>query len=247
MSSRMTGLPSGSDGDLARLVAGLRACRICRDAPRHGPPLAHEPRPIVQAAPSARLAIASQAPGTRAHASGRPFTDPSGVRLRAWLGLTEAVFYDPARVAIVPMGSCFPGQDAKGGDLPPRRECAETWRAPLFEALPNLKLILVIGQYAQGWHLGDDFAGGLTPTVRRWRDILAGPRRPRVLPLPHPSWRNNGWLKANPWFESELLPVLRQEVRAILHTSASGWGESRHAFPTFRSDMVQSRRRPLKV
>ncbi|HEX8166081.1 MAG TPA: uracil-DNA glycosylase family protein [Beijerinckiaceae bacterium] len=213
----MTGSSSTSDAALDRLLIELRACRICRDAPRHGPPLAHEPRPIVQAGASARLAIASQAPGTRAHASGRPFTDPSGVRLRAWLGLSEEVFYDPARVAILPMGSCFPGQDLKGGDLPPRRECAETWRAPLFAALPSLDLILVIGQYAQAWHLGEDFKGGLTDTVRRWRRILASPRRPRVLPLPHPSWRNNGWLKSNPWFETELLPVLRQEVRRILH------------------------------
>jgi uracil-DNA glycosylase len=117
------------------------------------------------------------------------------------------------------MGSCFPGQDRKGGDLPPRRECAETWRAPLFAALPNLELILVIGQYAQGWHLGGDFRGGLTETVRRWREILASPRRPRVLPLPHPSWRNNGWLRVNPWFEAELLPVLRREVEAILGAS----------------------------
>ena len=215
MSRRMTGSPSTSDA-LDRLLADLRACRLCRDAPRHGPALPHEPRPVVQAGLTARLCIASQAPGTRAHASGRPFTDPSGVRLRAWLDLSEEVFYDPARVAIVPMGACFPGQDRKGGDLPPRRECAETWRAPLFAALPNLELILVIGQYAQGWHLGDDFRGGLTATVRRWREILGSPRRPRVLPLPHPSWRNNGWLRANPWFEAELLPVLREKVATLL-------------------------------
>jgi uracil-DNA glycosylase len=212
----MMGLSSTSDTALDRLLSELRACRICRDAPRHGSPLPHEPRPVVQAGLTARLCIASQAPGTRAHASGRPFTDASGVRLRAWLGLTEDAFYDPARVAILPMGSCFPGQDAKGGDLSPRRECAETWRAPLFAALPDLKLILVIGQYAQSWHLGDEFRGGLTQTVRRWREILDASLRPRVLPLPHPSWRNNGWLRANPWFKAELLPVLRAEVQAIL-------------------------------
>jgi uracil-DNA glycosylase len=213
----MTGSSSTSDPDrLERILAQLRACRICRDAPRYGAALPQEPRPVIQAASSARLCIASQAPGTRVHASGRPFTDASGVRLRAWLGLDEATFYDPARVAIVPMGSCFPGQDAKGGDLPPRRECAEQWRKPLFEALPHLELILAIGQYAQGWHLGSDFRGGLTGTVTRWREILASPRRPRVLPLPHPSWRNNGWLRKNPWFEAELLPVLRREVHAIL-------------------------------
>jgi uracil-DNA glycosylase len=202
--------------DLDRLVSDLHACRLCREAPRFGPPLPHEPRPILQVSPTARLCIASQAPGTRAHASGLPFYDPSGVRLRAWLGLDEATFYDASRVAIVPMGSCFPGQDAKGGDLPPRRECAERWRVPLFAALPHLELILVIGQYAQAWHLGEEFRDGLTGTVRRFRQILEEERRPRVLPLPHPSWRNNGWLKRNPWFESEVLPVLRQEVARIV-------------------------------
>lgn len=198
------------------LTERLRACRLCRDAPRYGPALPHEPRPILQVSPTARLCIASQAPGTRAHASGKPFYDPSGVRLRAWLGLDEAAFYDASRVAIVPMGACFPGLDAKGGDRPPRRECAEVWRAPLFAALPHLELILLIGGYAQAWHLSDAFRDGLTGTVKRWRDILDEPRRPRVLPLPHPSWRNNVWLKKNPWFEAELLPVLREEVRAIV-------------------------------
>jgi uracil-DNA glycosylase len=198
--------------DLARR---LRACRICRDAPRHGPALAHEPRPILQGSATARLCIASQAPGTRAHASGIPFSDRSGTRLRSWLGLDEAIFYDASKVAIVPMGSCFPGQDAKGGDLGPRRECAEIWRRPLFRALPDLELVLLIGQYAQAWHLGDGFKDGLTETVRRWHEILANPNKPRILPLPHPSWRNNGWLKTNSWFEAELLPVLRSEIRAM--------------------------------
>src|SRR5918993_1142276 len=149
------------------LAAQLRACRICRDAPRYATAWPHEPRPIIQGSATARLCIASQAPGTRAHASGIPFQDPSGTRLRHWLGLDEAAFYDAAKVAIVPMGSCFPGQDRNGGDLPPRRECAEAWRVPLFEALPRLELILVIGQYAQAWHLGDDFRDGLTRTVER--------------------------------------------------------------------------------
>jgi uracil-DNA glycosylase len=205
--------PSSTFSDLE---ACLRQCRICRDAPRYGGPLPHEPRPILQGSASARLCIASQAPGTRAHASGIPFQDPSGTRLRHWLGLDEAAFYDAAKVAIVPMGSCFPGQDRNGGDLPPRRECAEAWRVPLFEALPRLELILLIGQYAQAWHLGPEFQGGLTTTVKRWRTILAAPGRPRILPLPHPSWRNNGWLRTNPWFEAELLPVLRREVRSML-------------------------------
>jgi uracil-DNA glycosylase len=202
--------------DLEGIVAGLRACRICRDAPGRGAPLPHEPRPILQVSATARLCIASQAPGTRAHASGRPFQDPSGVRLRDWLGLDEARFYDSSRVAIVPMGACFPGLDRHGGDLPPRRECAPLWRQPLFNALPRLELLLVIGLYAQAWHLGPEAKGGLTQTVRRWREILEAERRPRVLPLPHPSWRNSGWLKKNPWFEAELLPVLRAEVAALV-------------------------------
>ncbi|AWM87718.1 uracil-DNA glycosylase family protein [Microvirga sp. 17 mud 1-3] len=202
--------------DFHALARKLEACRICRDAPRHGPALPHEPRPILQGSPTARLCIASQAPGTRAHASGIPFSDRSGARLREWLGLDPQAFYDPAQVAIVPMGACFPGQDAKGGDLPPRRECAETWRAPIFAALPNLELVLLIGQYAQAWHLGENFRDGLTQTVRRWREILSAPQHPRILPLPHPSWRNNGWLRKNPWFEAELLPVLRDEVRSML-------------------------------
>jgi uracil-DNA glycosylase len=198
------------------LAARLRTCRICRDDPHYGPALGHEPNPVLQGSVTARLCIASQAPGTRAHASGIPFQDASGKRLREWLGLDETAFYDAGRIAIVPMGSCFPGQDAKGGDLPPRRECAEIWRGPLFRALPRLELVLLIGQYAQSWHLGRDFQGGLTATVERWRHLLAEPRSPRVLPLPHPSWRNNGWLRKHPWFEAELLPVLRAEVRTML-------------------------------
>ncbi len=201
--------------DFDELAGRLRACRICRDAPLFGGVLPHEPRPIIQGSTTARLCIASQAPGTRAHASGIPFADRSGSRLREWLGLDETAFYDASKVAIVPMGSCFPGQDAKGGDLGPRRECADVWRQPLFDALPNLELVLLIGQYAQAWHLGDDFRDGLTETVRRWRGILGSPSKPRILPLPHPSWRNNGWLKTNSWFEAELLPVLRSEIRTM--------------------------------
>jgi uracil-DNA glycosylase len=201
------------------VIEQLRACRLCRDAPRYGPALPHEPRPIIQGSASARLCIASQAPGTRAHAAGRSFFDPSGVRLRGWLGLDEATFYDEKRIAIVPMASCFPGHDVNGGDLAPRRECAEAWRPTIFSALPRVQLILVIGQYAQAWHLGDELQGGLTGTVKRWREILDSSRRPRILPLPHPSWRNNGWLRKNPWFEAELLPVLRREVRSILELS----------------------------
>ncbi len=196
------------------VLTDLRACRTCRDAPRFLPALPHQPRPIVQASATARLCIASQAPGTRAHAIGKPFFDPSGVRLRDWLGLDEAAFYDAAKVAIVPMGHCFPGQDAKGGDLPPRRECAPLWREPVFAAMPALELVLAIGMYAQAWHLGPRVK--LSDTVADWRAVLAAPRRPRILPLPHPSWRNNAWLRRRPWFEAELLPTLRAEVARLV-------------------------------
>jgi len=201
---------------LEAVLVELRACRICRDAPLYLPPLPHQPRPVIQAAATARLCIAGQAPGTRVHASGRPFTDPSGVRLRSWLGIDESVFYDASKVAIVPMGHCFPGLDAKGGDKPPRRECAPTWRARVFAALPQIELVLAIGRYAQNWHLGSDSAASLSGTMANWREILVRPMRPRILPLPHPSWRNNAWLRRNPWFEAELVPVLRAEVARLL-------------------------------
>jgi uracil-DNA glycosylase len=202
------------DDPIDDVLAELRACRACRDAPRFLPGLPHQPRPIVQASAAARLCIASQAPGTRAHAIGKPFFDPSGVRLRHWLGLGEEAFYDASRVAIVPMGHCFPGQDANGGDLPPRRECAPLWRAPVFAAMPALELVLAIGMYAQAWHLGP--RAKLSDTVADWRAVLAQPRRPRILPLPHPSWRNNAWLRQRPWFEAELLPALRAEVARLV-------------------------------
>lgn len=197
------------------LLRRIRACRICRDAPR-GAPLPHEPRPVLRISPSARLCICSQAPGTRVHASGTPFTDPSGDRLRSWLGVTPDEFYDVSRIAIVPMGFCFPGLDAKGGDLPPRRECAPAWRNALFEAMPQFELVLLVGSYAQGWHLGSRVKGSLTETVAHWRDYLAPAGGVSYLPTPHPSWRNNGWLKRHPWFEAEVLPYLRAEVRRLL-------------------------------
>lgn len=201
---------------LDTVLRELRACRICRDTPLYPPPLPHQPRPVIQASVTARLCIAGQAPGTRVHASGQPFTDPSGVRLRDWLGLDESVFYDASRVAIVPMGHCFPGLDAKGGDRPPRRECAPTWRARVFATMPAVELVLAIGRYAQAWHLGPAAGARLSETVVDWRAILARPGRPRILPLPHPSWRNNAWLKRNPWFEEDLVPVLRQEVGRLV-------------------------------
>ncbi len=200
------------------IVARIRACRICRDAPR-AKPLPHEPNPVLRPSRTARLCIASQAPGVRVHTSGMPFTDPSGDRLRAWLGVTREEFYDVARVAIVPMGFCFPGHDASGGDLPPRKECASTWHASLFAAMPQLELILLVGSYAQRWHRAEDARAGMTEMVRNWRSILAAKEGPRYLPMPHPSWRNNAWLKKNAWFEAELLPALRAEVRALLALS----------------------------
>jgi uracil-DNA glycosylase len=202
---------------LDAIAEEIRACRVCRDAPRYGAPLPHEPRPVFQVSNEARLCIAGQAPGVRVHASGRPYTDPSGVRLRQWLGVGDEIFYDRTKVAIVPMGFCFPGSDGKGGDLPPRRECAETWRERLFARLPNLELILLVGRYAQTWHLDATEVGkGLTETVGRWRDVYRSADRPRLMPTPHPSWRNNAWLNRNPWFERELLPALRADVARIV-------------------------------
>ncbi len=206
----MDGRPVRSD--LVRLAAEIRSCRICRDTPA-GKPLPHEPRPVIVPSDTARVLIASQAPGTRVHASGVPFTDPSGDRLRSWLGVSREEFYDPSKFAIVPMGFCFPGLDPKGGDLPPRRECAPAWRSPLLSLMPQIDLVLTIGIYAQAWHLGTARPASLTETVRNWRAIFAAPEKPTVLPLPHPSWRNSGWLKRNPWFDAELAPFLRAEIR----------------------------------
>jgi uracil-DNA glycosylase len=205
----------GRARELQRLRAEIGACRICRDRAL-GRPLPHEPRPVLRPSATARLCISSQAPGVRVHASGVPFSDASGDRLRAWLGLSPQEFYDQRRIAIVPMGFCFPGHDAAGGDLPPRRECAATWHQRLFAAMPQLELILAVGSYAQRWHLGAAAAAGMTAAVRAWREPLANSPRPRRLALPHPSWRNNAWLTANPWFEQDLLPRLRQEVRRLL-------------------------------
>ena len=195
--------------DLESLAGEIAACRRCVEAPLKTL-LPHEPRPVVRLSSTARLCIAGQAPGTRVHESGVPFNDASGDRLRDWMGIGRETFYDRDQVAIVPMGFCFPGQDAKGGDLPPRKECAEAWHERIFEAMPQLELTLLIGQYAQKWHLGPAAKKSLTETVEHWRDY-----RPRYLPLPHPSWRNNGWLRTHPWFEAELLPVLRSEVARL--------------------------------
>ena len=188
---------------LVSLLAEVRACTVCAEHLPLGP------RPIVQVHPAARILIAGQAPGSRVHETGIPFNDASGERLRSWLGMSREVFYDPRQVAILPMGFCFPGT-GKSGDLPPRPECAPTWRAPLLSHMKKLQLTLVIGQYAQAYHLPRG-GSSLTEVVQGWREFW-----PHTVPLPHPSPRNNLWLKRNPWFEEELIPVLRERVLAVL-------------------------------
>lgn len=206
---------------LTGLLAEIRSCRVCVERPL-GRPLPHQPRPIIRASATARIAICGQAPGTRVHASGVPFTDPSGDRLRDWMGVSPEEFYDEGRIAIVPMGFCFPGLDAKGSDLAPRQECARLWHAGVFEQMPQLDLLLLVGGYAQKWHLQSvdsteaNKLGAVSDTVRNWRRHLERPGQAPALPLPHPSWRNSGWLKANPWFAAEVLPELRRRVRNLL-------------------------------
>jgi uracil-DNA glycosylase len=194
------------------LVEEIRACRLCAAA-FATTATAHAPRPVAWFAPGAdgraRLLIAGQAPGARVHASGRPFTDPSGDRLRAWTGLDAAEFYDLSRVAIVPMAFCFPGYDSRGADLPPPPVCAATWRSRVLASLGPVALTLLVGGAAIRWHLG---RRDVTGAVAEWR----GPAAQGVFPLPHPSWRNTAWLMRNPWFEAELLPVLRRRVREVM-------------------------------
>ncbi len=190
---------------LALLLKDARACRVCEAHLPLGP------RPVLRAAADARLLIIGQAPGTRVHESGIPWNDKSGNRLRDWLDLDNDSFYDERRVAIIPMGFCYPGRDARGGDKPPRPECAPLWHPPVIAALPKIALTLLVGQYAQARYLGKERKATLTQTVRAWRDY-----RPAFLPLPHPSWRNTAWLKKNPWFEEALLPVLRRQVAAVM-------------------------------
>ena len=199
------------------LLRDIRNCRVCRDEPRYGKPMDHEPRPVIQVSETASICIASQAPGTRVHESGKPFTDASGIRLRQWMGVTDEEFYNDANIAIIPMGFCFPGQRADGSDLPPRRECREIWRSQLFARLPNLRLLLAIGGYAQRWHMGSDIARqGVTETVRSWREYYCADPVLRIYPLPHPSWHNNRWLTQNTWFENEVLPQMKQDIRELL-------------------------------
>ncbi len=193
------------------LLQDISRCRLCAD--RFAKTATkHKPRPVLWVSPDAkapRILIAGQAPGARVHESGRPFTDPSGDRLRAWLGIGDDVFYDRSKVAIAPMAFCFPGYDAKGSDLPPPAICAKTWRLSLIDALDPVPLTLLIGGYAMKWHLGGP--SKVTETVMNWQSYA-----PKVFPLPHPSWRNTAWLKKNPWFETDLLPVLRARVQEVL-------------------------------
>jgi uracil-DNA glycosylase len=190
------------------LLAEIRACRICAAQLPLGP------RPVLQASASSRLLIVSQAPGRKVHDTGVPFNDASGERLRDWLGIDRDTFYDASRIAIVPMGFCFPGT-GRGGDLPPRPECAPTWHPRLLPLLKQVRLTLAIGQYAQAGLLGERRGRTLTDTVLAWREHLAC----GVLPLPHPSPRNRLWLARNPWFDAEVLPLLREHVAAALHAA----------------------------
>ncbi|MGJ8544470.1 MAG: uracil-DNA glycosylase family protein [Sulfitobacter sp.] len=186
----------------------LQACRICADrfaATATG----HAPRPVVWFEPGARILIAGQAPGMRVHKAGKPFCDPSGDRLRDWLGLDEGAFYDRSKLAIMPMAFCFPGYDAKGSDLPPPPICARTWRDQALAMLPDIRLTVLVGGHAMRWHL-PKFTS-VAATVAGWRDLPKG-----VFALPHPSWRNTGWLKKNPWFAAQVLPELRAQVAEVL-------------------------------
>ncbi len=208
---------SRSVNALEEITAQIRDCRICRDLP--GPRrLPHDPRPVFRVSPTARLLVASQAPGIRVHETGLPFNDPSGDRLRDWMGIDRETFYDASRIAIVPMGFCFPGYSELKADLPPRRECRATWHDALFAQLPQIETILAIGRYAQDYHFARlqrplPKGASVDAIVRRWRDFEG--TRPRVFALLHPSWRNSGWLKRNPWFEAEVLPAVRKEVARL--------------------------------
>ncbi len=191
---------------LPTLEKNIRACTLCTDR------MKTVPRPVFSVSSTAQILIAGQAPGNLAMQSGKAFTDPSGLRLRAWMGIDETVFYDARHIAIVPMGFCFPGYDSACSDLPPLKQCAETWRAAVLDQMPNIKLTLLVGSYAQAWHLGKSRGKTLTETVKAWR-VYA---KEGFFVLPHPSWRNNHWLRSNPWFENDTLPALQHAVSACL-------------------------------
>ena len=190
--------------DLESMLARIRGCEICTDLPLG-------PRPVLQAEESAKILVIGQAPGTKVHATGIPWNDPSGDRLRDWMAVDRDTFYDDGRIAIMPMGFCYPGRLERGGDLPPRPECAPAWHDQMRAALPKVELTLLIGMYAQSYYLKERKSKTLTETVRRWRKFL-----PETIVTPHPSWRTTAWQRKNPWFEEELVPVLRQRVLALL-------------------------------
>ncbi len=194
-----------TEAELERVLCAARACRVCAAELPLGP------RPVLRARATARLLIVGQAPGVRVHETGVPWNDPSGDRLRAWLAVDREIFYDQDRIAIVPMGFCYPGRNPRGGDNPPRPECAPLWHPPLLAALPKVALTLLVGLYAQRRYLGNRRRANLTETVRAWADY-----GPATLPLPHPSWRNTAWLSRHPWFEADLVPELRARIHALL-------------------------------
>ena len=184
---------------MKQLLSEIRSCTICKDLPLG-------PRPMVSGHPDASIIIIGQAPGTKVHQSGIPWDDQSGKQLRKWMGVTDDVFYDPSKIAIVPMGFCYPGK-GKSGDLPPRKECAPQWHQKLWDKMPNIKLVILIGQYAQKEYLGETIKNNLTETVKAYEEYI-----PKYFPLPHPSPRNRFWLAKNPWFETDVLPKLKQLI-----------------------------------
>ena len=211
---RSRGDPGQAHHALAEVLAAARACRECAATLPHGP------NPVLRAGAGARVLIVGQAPGWKVHTTGVPWNDPSGDRLRHWLGLDRATFYDPDRIAIAPIALCYPGRDARGGDRPPPSVCAPLWQPRLLAALPRLALIVLVGAHAQRYHLGARCGRTLTETVRHWREYL-----PRYLPLPHPSWRNNAWLARNPWVEREVVPEARRRVHALIGDAATAAGQ----------------------
>jgi len=186
------------------LITAMHHCQACENL------LDHKPRPVFQISPKATILIAGQAPGQAVHKTGVPFDDPSGTRLRSWMGLSQEIFYDADKIAILPMGLCYPGK-GRSGDLPPRQECAPLWRQRALDTMPNIQLTVLIGNYALDWHLGDSKKSNLTKTVSAWQSYA-----PNIIPLPHPSPRNNIWLKKNPWFEADILPALKMRIKEIL-------------------------------
>ncbi len=193
-----------NNGIFESTLSKVKSCKLCIQHLPHGV------RPVVQIDPNAKILIAGQAPGSKVHKTGIPFDDPSGDRLRLWMGINKETFYDATKIAILPMGFCYPGT-GKSGDLPPRKECAQQWRTKLLELMPNIQLTLAIGQYAIRWHLPETKKESLTNTVKSWKNHW-----PDMLPLPHPSPRNNIWLKKNDWFESEIIPPLKDRVKALV-------------------------------